>query len=425
MDYVPGVSLVILDEQDREHAVIRGWTRCSWQRSVEKAVSAGVFALAPHTMPEVRDIEAELEAHRKVRLLVDGVARGTGYVASIKKHGAMDETGPVMTVQVEGALGPALASAIPDDFAPGTNASIAQIVTDLLWPRGIKVVAGADADRLAWDRRMADRTVPWSGMTEAERQAYLAEHTDLARLLRSAQPSNAPIPAELIHWFEEHPAPRVSRLSETLESRALHPHPDELVGAFLPRLLRGYGLILLEGADGSAILTTPDYEVRADRPRIEKRLTGGTVHEGTILESDLQKTFARLGEVTVRGQKRKQGRELVAVRGWAQDAELATQWRSLRHVSVTDPAIRDQTEAQRRADTMLRESQFGGYRYTARLAGYAVGPKVVGRDQVLAVLDEEHSVDEDLYVLSDEIEFSMEGPALSIECCRPGTWTEA
>ena len=59
------------------------------------------------------------------------------------------------------------------------------------------------------------------------------------------------------------------------------------------------------------------------------------------------------------------------------------------------------------------------------LAGYAVGPKVISRDQVIAVLDEEHEVDADLYVIGDEIGFSDKGPSLKIECVLPGTWTAA
>lgn len=424
MDYVPGIQLTTLDEDDREHAIIRGWSRCSWLRSVEKQPSAGAFVLSPHTMPEVREIAAELDAHRRVRLTVDSVVRGTGYIAKTKRRGARDETGPVLAVEVEGALGPALASSIPEDFSVASGDTIKTVAENLLWPWGIQVVAGATADRLASDRRETTQAVPWGRMTPAEQAAYLAQHEDLARAIASSRTPTAPIPVELIDWFMAHPDPAVERLTETKESRELHPHPDELIGAFLPRLLAGYGLVLLEGADGSAILTAPDYEVRADRARIEKRISGGTVHEGTVVESDLEEVYARIGEVTVRGKRRKEGREVVAVKAMAQDADLAAgPWRALRTVHVTDPSIRDQSEAQRRADTMLNESRFGGYRYSARLAGYAVGPRVIMRDTMISVLDEEHEVDRDLYVVSDEIEFSMEGPSLRVECALPGTWT--
>jgi prophage tail gpP-like protein len=422
------LRIVFLDDDSGEaNAAYSGWTEYDFQQNIQEVPYTGTLtlvAVAPGD-PTWRDLVSKMRRNPKLALLVDGVKRATCRVRDLEQSCGVRRP-QTLVASVEDLLGQPYRNPVPLDLSL-EGLTVKQVGEKLFGPFGLRVIVDDRANRAAITTRAGTADVSWAEMTPAQREAAVAVEPELARLLTEQQEEHQASQAiqDLLMRDGEVRTFAVSRLSETRESRALHPSPDQLIGDWWPEFLREHGLLCWGDADGNVILSTPDYTA-APQFMLELRLSGGQTWEGTILDSKLvEQPGAQTTEVRVYGHTGKIGDDDAYAS--AKDTEL--EGRGYKQLLVLPEAsLRDGTAAKRKAETTLHEAQMAAWVYEATIAGHAAGMLMPAPNMLAAVHDEsvwldDNYLDERLHIVGLGFGYRPSGPTCTVRCIRPGLWS--
>jgi prophage tail gpP-like protein len=413
------VKLAILDAEDRERTVFPFWTQYSVTQDVRQYVSKARLTLKPCNTTEARAVLSKLYEGTKVAGFVEGTKVLTGYVEDIETGQDARTKAPTAVVTVADVLGQTVNDALPEGFQI-KDLTIRQVYEQLLAPYGIAVVAGNEANRTALSVRRTTGTAATSESNDAEVARLMAE-------ARAEGGSNVP----LQEYMEAHPTTTVQRLSETKESRALHPRPDDTVDKFLIRFGRANGMLVWASGDGKAVISTPDWNRRPEFEFI-RSTTDRTVREGRILSG---KCVLQIGrghqEIIVLGRCGRRGDS--KIRGTARDevaiAALTALDRKHRVRRVVDNSLRNGEDAQRRAETLLAQEKMAARTWSGAVAGHGVRTVLLAYDQMVHVHDETCVVeggellDANLWLAARTFASDKKGLRTEVSCAWPGSWT--
>lgn len=427
MDLAHRLRIVFLDGDDRENAAYSGWTEYDFKQNIQEVPYTGTLtlkAVAPGD-PTYLALITKLRRNPRIALMVDGTKRATCRVRDMEQSCSRSR-GQVLVVSTEDLLGQPFRNALPLDFSL-EGLTVKQIGEKLLGPFGLSVVADDRANRVAITTRMLSRPEVWDELTPDEQSRMIAADPELAHVLRANADEHQANPEIEEHLFRDGAARTfaVSRLTETKESRAIHPQPGQKIGEWYSAFLREHGLMIWADAAGNAILSTPDYTAPAEF-YIELLLSGGQTWEGTILESRLvEQPGAQVTEAQVYGHSGVVGDD--DRYGSAVDTELEARGYKQLDVQV-DASCRDGTSAKRRAETTLREAQMASWVYSATIAGHSAGLLMPAPNMRIRVRDEsiwldDACLDEVLHCISVGFGYRRGGPTCTVELIRPGLWT--
>lgn len=416
----PRIKVVTLDSEDRERIVFPYWTGYNVSQNVNQLVSKARLVLTPCISVAAREMLAELYAGRKIATFIEGTRVHTGYVEDVETGQDSRSKAPSAIITIADVLGQTVDDSLPDGFQI-RDKTVRQVFESVLTRYGIEVVIGNEGNRMAVSQRRVEREVPTTADNDPE----------LARLLAEGQREGGSLVAAQ-EYAEAHPNTRATQLSETRESRALHPTPGETADAFLTRFARACGLMLWASGDGKAILSAPNWD---QRPEFEvvRSWADRSVREGRILSGRLVVQRRAPQEVIVQGRTGRRGQSKIRASARDEEAIYALAWeagRKYRVHRIIDNSLRSQEDAQRRADTALAQAKLKAKSYDCEVAGHGVRTALYAMDQMVHVYDD-CCVQEDGSFLDANLwlvgrSFAQQGRrrmTTSLTFAWPGSWT--
>jgi len=414
------LKVATLDTRGREKTVFQYFTAYNVNQDIRQLVSKARITIKPGTSEIARRFVGELDTGCKVALFVDGTRVLTGFREDIESGQDEKARAPTAVITIADVLSQVVDDALPDGFSL-SGLTVFQVFERLLEPYGIEVVEGNVENRLATTRTWRTRTEDNSVDLDPE----------AARLQAEGQREGGSLVA-LQEYMEAHPTTTVKRLSETKESRDLHPRPNETTDKFLIRFARANGLLVWASGDGKAIVSAPDWtrtpEIEFYRSTTDRRMRHGRILGGTLVRQP-----GRLAhEVQVLGHHGKRGESKIV--GVARDEtaifDLDNLGRRHRILRITDNSLRDQADAQRRAETTLAQAKMAGKTYTCRVQGHGVGTALQAIDQMAHIIDDccldegGVSLDASLWTVGRSFDQSDRGALrTALTFAWPGSWS--
>lgn len=415
----PRVKIATLDSEDRERIVFPYWTSYSVSRDIRRYVQTARLTISPCTTTEARAMLRQIDMAGRIAAFIEGVRVITGYVADIESGQDGRDKAPSAVVTIDDVLGQTVDCALPDGFSL-TGLTVRQVAEAVYGRYGLQVVIGNEGNRLALSQRSVTRTEGTNTNNDP----------DLARLISTASDEFAADRA-VREYLEAHPTTTVQRLSETPESRALHPQAGETVDAFMVRFARENGLLVWASGEGQVILSAPNWD-QDPTYRLVRSRTDHVMHPGRILSGRLVRQPGRVAhEIIVQAKIGKRGAD--KVKGVARDEEaiaaFAAQGRLHRTRIEVDSSLRNQQAAQRRADTKLAQAKMAAKSYTCSVAGHGVGVALQAEDQMVGVYDDcvvddgGEILDSNLWCVGPSFNSDKRGLRTELSFAWPGSWT--
>ncbi len=341
----------------------------------------------------------ERVAHNPVaRCYVGGTLICTGRVETWEPGGGRENGRSFLNVAGTGPLGQAAEDDVPLGWSP-RNLTIGQAVTELLSKWGIEVRGSNELQRAAVTRRT----------TRAPDIAAGRAGVDVnAAGNRAQQVGTGTVTTS-------------DKTTTVFDDRAIRPRPGEKRLEWLRRFLAHHKLLACESADGALFIGVPDYD-QAPMADIVRLPDGSQPREGCVASSRAPRRPGRQpSSVTVTGRVERGGQRRVKATVADQD-RIDRGW--LIDRIVADDQVRDQAQAQAKAESIVAAEAMRALEYEAEITGHGVGPYLLAPDTIVRVRDAICALDGVLmYVVKRSFSYDRKaGARVKIGCVLPGLW---